>query len=158
MTRLRTSIALAEAAAKGLGKALRHQLAASLRKYSERGQGGALKGTGISVPSQHMRSFIGYLNQVNCTGAVIVVDGKAAYYSVVREWLFGCEAEVTPDKLQELFHELQPNPEWQQELIAMTLGPGLLEQAGVHEGLRQFLRTALRNTWFIMDTDSGDKV
>ena len=63
---------------------------------------------------------------------------------------------MTPDKLQELFDELQPNPEWQQELIAMTLGPGLLEQAGVHEGLRQFLRTALRFTWLTMDTDSGD--
>ena len=145
------SIALAESVAKGFGKALRSQLAISLRSYAERGQGGALRGSGITIPAHYVRSYLGYLNGKRKTGAVVFADGRAAYYSIVREWLHGKDADVTVSDLQALMDELQPDRQQQTDLVAMLFGPGLWRQAGVHAGLRSFLgflQVALKHTWF----------
>ena len=150
------SIALAESAAKGFGKALQCQLAVSLKGFAERGQGGALRGSGITIPAQYVRSYLGYLNSKRKTGAVVFADGKAAYYSIVREWLHGKDSDVTVSDLQALMDELQPDRQQQTELVAMLFGPGLLEQAEVHEGLRRFLQVAMSQTWFTMQACSWE--
>ena len=150
------SIALAESVAKGFGKALRSQLAVSLKHFAERGQGGALRGSGITIPAQYVRSYLGYLNSKRKTGAVVFADGRAAYHSIVREWLHGRDSNVTVSDLQSLMDELQPDRQQQTELVAMLFGPGLLEQAGVHAGLRSFLQVMLSHTWFTMKACSKD--
>ena len=150
------SIALAESVAKGFGKALRSQLAVSLKNFAERGQGGALRGSGITIPAQYVRSYLGYLNSKRKTGAVVFADGRAAYYSIVREWLHGRDSNVAVSDLQSLMDELQPDRQQQTELVAMLFGPGLLEQAGVHEGLRSFLQVMMSQTWFTMQACNKD--
>ena len=120
------SIALAESVAKVSGKALRGQLGVSLKGFAERGQGGALRGSGITIPAQYVRSYLGYLNSKRKTGAVVFADGRAAYYSIVREWLHGKDADVTVSELQALMDELQPDRQQQTELVAMLFGQGLL--------------------------------
>ena len=69
-----------------------------------------------------MASYVRFVVAQQRAGAVLFVDGKAAYYSVLREKLFECgsidDAEVIRDIVQELHH----NKEHQDALLAAIVG------------------------------------
>ena len=133
------AIALAEAAFKGVGKAMRKRLADSLQDFITPGQGGSLPGQQIGRPSQHVMAHLNLALHRNESTAVVMLDGRTAYYSTIRQHLFSHDPN-DPDGLDSLLQALVPDNEVRDEVVASLLGPGLLEQAGVSASLEGYLR------------------
>ena len=144
------SIALAEAAYKGVGKALCVHLAEGLRRLTTPGQHGSLPGENIGIPAQYVQSYVQLAHQRNRSMAVIFLDGRSAYYSTIRDFLF-CHELTDPASLEELIDLLVPDEDLREEAVAALLGPGLLKMAGIHDSLADYLRASLHGTWFTMD-------
>ena len=143
------SIALAEAAAKGIGRSIRQELAASLRHFATKGQHGSLPGEQIGIPAHHVLAFLQLAQKCGRSTAVIFLDGRSAYYATIREFLFNQNLD-DPEALAQLLSLLIPDESLHDQAIAMLLGPGLLSSAGVATGLQDFLRAHLRSTWFTL--------
>ena len=78
------SIALYDAAAKDLGKALRKQLSASLRTHVADGQHASLPGDALPLPAHCVQSYLSAASTRNQSCAILFLDGKAAYYALIR--------------------------------------------------------------------------
>ena len=144
------SIALFDSAAKGLGRALRKQLARHLRGHAEAGQYGALPGDQISSPALCVQSYFRLAASRHQSGAVLFVDGKTAYYSVIRQVLFSVHHSDDIQLLESLFDRLGFSPEEQDYLLAELRQQGEFSLAGVPASLQEFFQQSLRGTWFTM--------
>ena len=147
------SIAIHEAASKGLSRALRSRLTASLRNVATPGQHGTLPGQRMSPPSLTVRLFVKWLHKNKKAGSILYVDGKSAYYAVFREFLFqeGCACEAV--KLADLVDRIADDDQ-ERNVVTAVVASALLDEAGVHETLKCFLRTMLTNTWFSTNLNS----
>ena len=134
------SVALAEAAFKGVGKALP-------------GQNGALQGQQIGRPAHHVQAHLQVALQQGRSTAVIFLDGRSAYYATIRDFLF-CHDLADLASLEELMALLMPDEELRDQGIASLLGPGLLQQSGLGASLEDYLRGNLKATLFTMETFS----
>ena len=144
------SIALAEAAFKGVGKALRKRLAIGLQRIATPGQHGSLPGEQIGLPAHHVQSYLHLAQKLGKSATVIFLDGRSAYYATIREFLFSHELD-DPAHLQELISLLVPDESLHDEAVAALLGPGLLAQAQIGASLQDYLQGNLKATWFTMD-------
>ena len=144
------NIALFDSAAKGLSRALRKQLASHLRAHAEAGQHGALPGDQISTPALCVQSYLRMAARRQMSGAVLFIDGKTAYYSVIRQALFANPSSDDVQFLEQLFSQLGFCQEDQARLIAHLRVAGEFDIAGVNSTLQDFLRQTLRGTWFTM--------
>ena len=144
------SIALYDAAAKGIGKALRVELTSCLRSVVLPGQNGSLPGDNLMIPSHCIQSYIAAAAKLGKSGAVLFLDGRAAYYSVIRQVLFDEVSDGEVAFLEHLFHRLKFTDAQQAALLASLQGPGIFTQAGVPTALQCFLRSSLQGTWFTM--------
>ena len=144
------NIALFDSAAKGLGRALRRQLAGHLRAHAESGQHGALPGDQISTPALCVQSYFRMAAKRQLSGAVLFIDGKTAYYSVIRQVLFASPTADDVLFLEDLFGRLGFDAVDQACLLAHLRDQGEFDAAGVHTSLQDFLRQSLRGTWFTM--------
>ena len=143
------NIALFDAAAKGMGRALRQQLAKHLRGHALDGQNGTLKGDNLLIPSHAVQTYlqVGAVQQKCC--AILFMDGRNAYYSVLRQVL-SCQSSEDLHFLEETFKQLGFDDEQQLHLLALLHDGGEFEVAGVPSTLQTFLRTCLSGTWFTM--------
>ena len=148
------SIALYDCAAKGLGKALRRQLAASLRSYAADGQHGSLAGDALPLPAHCVQSFLSAAAAQNKSCAILFLDGKSAYYALIRQRLFTCTEQSDVDFLEQLFKDLLLTDEQQSVVLAAMRKAGALSAAGVHPALEAFLHQCLNGTWFTMGDGS----
>ena len=144
------SIALYEAAAKGIGKSVRKTLIEALEAVACRSQCGARKKLGIGLPGQYIRSYVQLLTHHRQSGAVLFLDGRDAYYSILRDHLFDGAALSSPEQLQAFVEALHGDVSEQNRLLAVLAGPGLLSTAAVPHGLICFLRNAMVDSWFAM--------
>ena len=149
------SIALYDTAAKGIGKALRMELAGCLRKVILPGQNGSLPGDNLMIPSHCIQAYIAAAAKLGKSGAVLFLDGRAAYYSVIRQVLFDDVPDNDVTFLELLFRRLQFTDTQQAALLASLNGPGIFTQAGVPTALQHFLQTSLHGTWFTMGHGCG---
>ena len=149
------NIALYDAAAKGVGKALRQHLAQFLNNVTAPGQNGSLPGDTILLPAQHIQAYLATAAKCNRSGAILFIDGKSAYYSVIRQALFSTPCDGDVPFLQDLFQRLQFTSSQQSALLALMQGPGALEQAGTPTALQQFLQDSMTGTWFTMGDGCG---
>ena len=145
------SIALAEAAFKGVGRALRRHLARGLSRITTPGQGGSLPGEQIGEPSHHVMAHLSKALHCNESTAIVFVDGRAAYYATLREHLFTHDSD-SPEDLDLLLQTLVPDPDLRDQVTASLLGPGLLQQADLHPSLEAYLRAYMSGTWFTLSS------
>ena len=141
------SIALAEAASKGIGRSVRQELVRKLATSATKGQHGSLPGEQIGIPSHHVLAFLQLAQLRNRSTAIVFLDGRSAYYATIREFLFSHTLDDRED-LERLIQLLIPDETLHDQAIATLLGPGLLQAAGVQAGLVDFLRSHLSSTWF----------
>ena len=149
------SIALAEAAAKGIGRSIRIQLADRLQHFATKGQNGSLAGQHIGVPSHHVVAYFQLAQRRGLSTAAIFLDGRSAYYATVREFLFSHELD-DECSLRQLLDVLVPDASLHDQAVAALVGPGLLQQAGITSGLEGFLRAHLCGTWFTLQSCPHD--
>ena len=115
-----------------------------------RSQCGARKKLGIGLPGQYIRSYVQLLTHHRQSGAVLFLDGRDAYYSILRDHLFDGAALSSPEQLQAFVEALHGDVSEQNRLLAVLAGPGLLSTAAVPHGLICFLRNAMVDSWFAM--------
>ena len=147
------SIALAEAAYKGVGRALRRRLAKGLQVLSSPGQNGSLPGEQIGAPAHHVLAHLQLALHRGVSTAIIFLDGRSAYYATLREFLFD-QRESDPESLRRLIAFLIPDETLHDVAIACLLGPGLLQAGGLSPSLEGYLRQGLQATWFTLDAQS----
>ena len=82
------SILLLEASAKGVQRAFRRPLVDHLLRLRPPSQFGGLPGMPLTLPAIFVRSHIQRLRHLGASGAVLFLDCRSAYYSVVRDTLF----------------------------------------------------------------------
>ena len=145
------SIALAEAAYKGVGRAMRKKLAHGLRRLASPGQHGSLPGEQIGAPSHHVLAHVQLALSRGTSTAVVFLDGRSAYYATIREYLLNHDRD-DPTSLQDLITLLVPDESLHDSIVAALLGPGLLQQGGLHPSLEDFLRSNMQASWFALDT------
>ena len=143
------SIALAEAAAKGIGRSIRVQLATRLKHFATPGQHGSLPGQNIGIPSHQVLAYLQLAQKKGLSTAAVFLDGRSAYYATVREYLFAQELD-DERSLRGLLDLLIPDTNLHDEAVAALVGPGLLQEAGIPAGLQGFLREHLQGTWFTL--------
>ena len=149
------NIALYDVCAKGLGKAIRSLLCPALAAASARGQHGALKGQDIGAPSPYVHGYIRMAKAKCLSGAVVFLDGKSAYFSIMRQLLFPIDSSETNSALKALLATLEHSPSQQDAIIAAFAGPGLLAQGGVPASLVEYLQHSLHKSWFSLSLDTG---
>ena len=149
-------IALLEASAKGFGKAIRKRLAACLLNCAGLGQHGALPGQSLGAPSHSVIAYNQVAKRRRQSGAIVFLDGKAAYYSVIREFLVPSGEEHECERLRTFLKKMHHDEEQQDALLAALAGPGILANAGVPPGLVDFLRSSLHNSWFAICPYDGN--
>ena len=147
------SIALHEIACKGIGKAVRRRLTDFLAAYAMRGHG-SQKGQSLGVPSQYVRSYLQMLNLQRKSGGILYVDGRDAYYSVLKQQLQGNFLDSEADLIK-LADSLAISEEHRLEVLVALAGPGALEEAGAPFEVRHVVRTLLQDTWFTMDVSES---
>ena len=149
------NIALFDCCAKGIGASIRTQLCRALQRISSKGQHGALKHSAIGVPSHYVQGYVRLARHVCRSGAIVFLDGKAAYYSIIREHLFPLDAKDDHTALQGLLASLGHDEHQSNAIVAAMTGPGILAEAGVPAALVEFLRDSLDRSWFALDVHKG---
>ena len=155
------SIALYEAAAKGVAKAMRERMLPAFDKMAHEAQCGARRGCPIELPSHYVRAYIQAARRQSVSGGVLFLDGRSAYYATLREHLLGVDALSDVRKLEELLCALHPDVEMRDALFAQLLGPGLLKSSGTPAGVCNYIRASMKQSWFTMlpgQTGQGDCV
>ena len=148
------SILLMEASTKAVCTAVRATLLQGFERIAQPAQGGSRKGSALQLPMAYAQLTLDYLVRTNSSGGLIFFDGKAAFYATFREVVLGRDALMTPVQIEELASQISPDAEVQDAFIAAALGPGLLADSGIPNGLRQFLASTLHQTWFLIGAQS----
>ena len=87
--------------------------------------------------------------------AIIFIDIKAAYYSVVKELFYDT---TEPDGLRAvtlLFHRLKLPESALEDFVSTVSGTNLLEDASVHEVLQKFVLATISHSWFQVPGSAG---
>ena len=114
-----------------------------------RGNTGPCQGIKSSYPSQCVQAYLQLCAKRHCSGAVLFVDGRTAYYSTLRQVRFD---DCSPDDfafLCDLFTKMDFSEEQQVEVLAL-IQQGELQRADVPSSLQEFLQQPLSHTWFTM--------
>ena len=143
------AILLMEASAKGVHGALRSEVLRGYKQVREPAQGGSLPGQPLQVPMSIVRGFVRHLRQTSGCGGLLFLDGAAAFYSTLRESLFGTEHMHEASAIQELAQAIFPDEEARLEFLSLLLAPGLFESSGISEPARRILTSTLHRTFFV---------
>ncbi|CAE7314008.1 unnamed protein product, partial [Symbiodinium sp. CCMP2456] len=141
------AIALMATTGKAVAKACRPVLARRFESITQASVGGSRKDVPIELPSLMVQAFLGHLRRHKLNGAVLFLDGVAAFPSTDRTLLF----DLTEEELQAKLVEAQVEPEVAARYKAAFQGQGALGRAGVPADVVAFLRASLRGTWFSVD-------
>ena len=142
------AILLCESSLKGVCKALRGPLLASLDKVRSSAQGGSRPGAPLQVPMAFAQGHLRTLHRERSSGGILFVDGKTAFYSTLRQGLLGKEGCLDPTFLNSLADAVFETPDEKLSFLAQTLGPGILAATDVPECVRRVVIATLRDTWF----------
>ncbi|CAE7506713.1 unnamed protein product, partial [Symbiodinium sp. CCMP2456] len=151
------SIMLVEAGAKGLGRAMRAALLEGFEKARVEGQGGSRPRAPMQTAMSQVRGFLKDIRQKQRSGGVLFVDGQAAFYATIRQYLTGRDGQDPLDQLERLSEALFEEEVDRDKFIATALAPGLLEIHGVPLEVRRVVAAMLDSTWFGLG-DSCDRL
>ena len=145
------AIALMPTTGKAVAKACRPALAAHFESIVLPSVGGSRKAVPIELPSLLVQAYLNFLDDAKLNGGVLFLDGVAAFPSTDRSLLF----HMTDDELHAKLQASQVEPKVAEHFCRAFRGKGALDRAGVPDDLIQFLRTALRGTWYSVDSQSS---
>ncbi|CAE7453145.1 unnamed protein product, partial [Symbiodinium microadriaticum] len=143
------SILLMEAAAKGVGRALRPALLSGYQQLKQPGQGGSMPKEPLQWAMALIRGFTRRLRSRGCSGGVLFLDGKQAFYATLRQALIGIEAGSTTEAIGALAERFFHDPKDRLDFVAAAVGPGLLQASGVPEVVRRIAVASLKRTWYV---------
>ena len=141
-------ILLQDTMAKAFAKCWRSRLVDRFSRLAAPLQFGCIKGKGVSEAHLPLRLHLHIGACLKLATAVIFVDIKAAYYTVVKEFFF----ESTPDDglhaIRGLFERLNLPEAALEDFVSTVLETDLLSAAGVPQVLRQLIQSTITASWF----------
>ncbi|OLP81785.1 Prostaglandin F synthase [Symbiodinium microadriaticum] len=146
------AILLCESSLKGVSRAIRGPLLECLEKVRTTAQGGSRPGSPLQIPMAYAQGHLRALRRDGATGALLFVDGKSAFYSTLRQGLFGREGCLSTDYLDTLANALFDSPQERLHFITQAVGPGILAATDVPEPVRRLVTATLRDTWYSVGT------
>ncbi|CAE7809940.1 unnamed protein product [Symbiodinium sp. CCMP2592] len=147
------AILLMESSAKGVHGALRSAVIGGYKRIREEAQGGSLPGQPLQVAMAVVRGYVRHLRSTSACGGVLFLDGASAFYSTLRESLFGTEHMHDEASIHELACQVFPDEDDRLEFVALLLAPGLFEATGIAEPARRILTSTLHRTFFVYGKD-----
>ena len=145
------AIALMATTGKAVAKACRPVLAKNFEAITLPSVGGSRKAVPIELPSLLVQAYLSHLDSAQLNGAVLFLDGVAAFPSTDRSLLF----DLSEDQLQAKLLAAAVEPAVARHFRRALQGHGALARADVPADLVQFLRASLRGTWFSTNTQSS---
>ena len=147
------SVMLHEVACKAVGQAFRPLLVRHFLQLASEAQCGSQRGVPLALPMVHVRAHLHHLQAKGKSGAILFIDSKDAYYSVIRNFLFKDGAIRSQASLADMIQRVHPCPDKQRELAAALVGPGLLADAP--PALVNYVKGTLTNAWFTTAADAS---
>ncbi|CAE7750061.1 unnamed protein product [Symbiodinium microadriaticum] len=144
------AIALMPCTGKAVAKACRPTLTQCFETTALASVGGSRKMVPIELPSLMVQAYLSYLERERLNGAVLFLDGVAAFPSTDRTLLF----DMTEAQLQAKLQDAGVEPEVKVYYTTAFRRQGALSRAGVPSDLVRFLETSLRGTWFSVDANA----
>ena len=145
---LRQQCPILESGVKGVARAMRKELLSGYYRIQQQAQGGSVPGQPLQLAMAHVRGLVRRIRQNGQCGGILFVDGRSAFYSILREALIGSDSQHPVDFFQRLARQVFSTEEAQAKFLLQALGPGLLQQAEVPLALRRFITAGLDHSWF----------
>ena len=130
-----------------------------MERFSKLGapfQYGCLKGKGVSETHLPLRLHLHIGARLRLATAVIFVDIKSAYYTVVKEFFFETQPEDGLAAIKGLFHRLHLPEAALDDFVTTVMETDLLDAADVPLVLRQLIQSTITASWF--QIPGSDKV
>ncbi|CAE7501064.1 unnamed protein product [Symbiodinium natans] len=147
------SVMLHEVACKAVGQTFRPLLVRHFLQLASEAQCGSQRSVPLALPMVHVRAHLQHLQAKGKSGAILFIDSKDAYYSVIRNFLFKDGAIRSQASLADMIQRVHPCPDKQRELAAALVGPGLLADAP--PALVNYVKGTLTNAWFTTAADAS---
>ena len=117
------------------------------------GQGGSLPGYPLQVPIMQVKGYLRNLKSEHKNGGMVFLDGRAAFYSTIRQYFTGRECQEDTEQLHRFACMLFEDEEDRNNFLAVALGPSLLETAEVPLPVRRMVAASMQRTWFSTGPD-----
>ena len=148
-------ILLQNTAAKIFAKSWRRPLADGLSRLAAPCQFGCRKGVGVSGAHLPLRLHIDSCAATGQAMAVIFIDLKAAYYSVIKE-LYSSDPDANDERfLQALFGRLGLPTNAMSDFVKYVSRTCLMEDANIPWMVASIVRSTLERSWYQVPTSSA---
>ena len=147
------SILLQECSGKAVAAALRERLLAGLEKQAPDGMAGARRGVPLTLPCHLVGRHLDRLRQAAGNGAVLFVDGEAAFYATVRCFLDPQHGHHTLDAWVDSLHE---DSFITDAVKAMLRAHDVLAAGQVAFAVRDALRNSIACSWYTALPSDGE--
>ena len=154
------SILLLENDGKAILKTMRPGIVRTMQRSRALAQFGGLPAMPLTVPAAFVRAHLVNLHTQRRTGGIVFFDVRAAYYSVVRDFLTSTSAQRADDHfVQHRAQRLFADASLQQHFVEAFRRGNLLTELGADPATVAFFQSHLRCTWFVTrhDTDYAFK-
>ena len=138
------AIALLEASAKAVGKAMRPQLLAGLEHIVHPGTAGARQGLPLELPSLTGQAFLDYLKSTQTSGALLYVDGISAFYATNRAIL----GQGDDEQRRQWIAQLPIEAAVKEVYLDLVNGESCLQHAQVESMTQRLIQAGFKATWF----------
>ena len=138
------AIALLEASAKAVGKAMRPQLLNGLERIVHPGTAGARQGLPLELPSLTGQAFLDHLKTTQTSGALLYVDGISAFYATNRDVL----GQGDDDQRRRWIAQLPIEPAIKEIYHDLVSGESCLQHAQVEAMTQRLIGAGFKATWF----------
>ena len=139
------SILLQECSGKAVASALRSRLLAGLEKQAPAGMAGARRGVPLTLPCHLVGRHLDLLRQQAANGAVLFVDGEAAFYATVRCFLDPQHGHCALDAWVDSLHD---DPFLTDAVKAILRTQDVLQAGDVAYAVRDSLRCLISSSWY----------
>ena len=117
---------------------------------------GAKPGASVMTPSLALHLLVRAAKAAGQSAALIYLDTKTAYYSIIRELAIG---NIYEDSFAvKMFERFCLSAEDLQELMSIVTSGGILAEEGADEHLLALVRAIYKDGWFVSRHSSGGDV
>ena len=139
------SILLQECSGKAVASALRGRLLQGLERQAPAGMAGARRGVPLTLPCHLVGRHLDTLRQNAANGAILFVDGEAAFYATVRCFLDPKHGHYA---LDDWIDSLHTDAYLTDAIKAILRTHDVLEAGGIAFAVRDALRCSISSSWY----------
>ena len=154
------NILLQEPAGKAVARVLREPLEKAFRAQAREGTGGGIKARPMELSSLMVRLHFSRAKAAGRSAAVLFVDGQQAFYSTLREYLWGRLQQEggLEQAVQRLLDGIHVDSQICDRAKQLLSQPGRLVELGVSSSLNYIFQAQLTGAWYCMNPQAQQVV